>query len=159
MQSTWGRSFLRNATTRDGFTLVEIIIVVGVIGLLAVIAVPNFLKSRTQAQTNACINNLRQIDNAKEQLAMEAKLETGSSVTVSSVNTFIKGGTTLSCLAGGSYTYHNIGTNPVCNISGHVYSNGGSSDDSGSGGGSSSTTTSTTTSTIRTGPPGGKPFM
>lgn len=109
--------------TQKGFTLIEIMIVVAIIGLLAAIAVPNFVKARTQSQTNACINNLRQIDSGKEQLALEAKLSTGASVTVASVNTYIKGGTTPSCPASGSYTYGSLGTNPTCNVSGHSLAN------------------------------------
>ena len=60
-----------NNTRKSGFTLVEIMIVVAIIGLLAVIAIPNFVKARTTAQKNACINNLRQIDSAKQQWALE----------------------------------------------------------------------------------------
>ena len=54
-----------------GFTLVEIMIVVAIIGLLAAIAVPSFLKARDSARRNACINNMRQIDGAKDQYALE----------------------------------------------------------------------------------------
>jgi prepilin-type N-terminal cleavage/methylation domain-containing protein len=57
--------------TRQGFTLVEIMIVVAIIGLLAAIAVPSFLQARETARRNACINNLRQIDGAKDQYALE----------------------------------------------------------------------------------------
>ena len=62
----------------SGFTLVEIMIVVAIIGLLAAIAIPNFVKARTTAQKNACINNLRQIDGAKEQWALETKQAPGA---------------------------------------------------------------------------------
>ena len=60
-----------NTSRQSGFTLVEIMIVVAIIGLLAAIAIPNFVKARTTSQTNACINNLRQIDGAKQQWALE----------------------------------------------------------------------------------------
>jgi prepilin-type N-terminal cleavage/methylation domain-containing protein len=108
-----------NANRKSGFTLVEIMIVVAIIGLLAAIAIPNFVKARTTAQKNACINNLRQIDGAKEQMALEAKLKDGDAAVdpagVTKVEDYIKGKALPKCPADNSdYTVGNIGTAPTC---------------------------------------------
>lgn len=62
---------LSHGVASSGFTLIELMIVVAVIGVLAAISVPNYAKARERAQKSACINNLRQIDWAKQQWALE----------------------------------------------------------------------------------------
>ena len=82
----------RAMKTKGGFTLVEIMIVVAIIGLLAAIAIPNFVKARENAQLNSILNNLRIIEGAKDQWALEQKKGTGDAVTLTNLTDYIKGG-------------------------------------------------------------------
>jgi type II secretory pathway pseudopilin PulG len=75
-------------------------IVVAVIGLLAAIAVPNFVTARSTAQMNACIDNLRQIDGAIQQWALEQKRDQSASVAYGDISSYLKGA--MVCPSGGS---------------------------------------------------------
>lgn len=112
---------MKRNTRRQAFTLVEIMIVVLIIGILMAIAVPNFIQARSTSRKNSCIANLKQIDSAKEQFAMEAKLDTGATVNWADLTpTYMKAQPT--CPGGGTYTIDVVGTNPSCSLSasGHV---------------------------------------
>ena len=94
-----------NTSRKAGFTLVEIMIVVAIIGLLAAVAVPNFVKARTTSQTNACINNLRQIDGAKQQWALETKQPSTATPNSANVGAYLgRAASTagIACPSGGS---------------------------------------------------------
>jgi prepilin-type N-terminal cleavage/methylation domain-containing protein len=110
---------------KSGFTLVEIMIVVAIIGLLAAIAIPNFVRARTTAQMNACINNLRQIDGAKQQWALEHQAVSTATPGDTDVQPYMgrgSAGTLPSCPADAtkifdnSYTLGNVQTAPLCKI-------------------------------------------
>ncbi len=92
--------------------------VVGIVGLLAAIAIPSFVKARNASSQNSCINNMRQIDGAKEQWAMADDVNTGASCVTSKVNLYLRGAVTPTCHAGGAYLYHEIGEEPECTFHG-----------------------------------------
>lgn len=111
----------RNNMRNRAFTLVEIMIVVLIIGILMAIAVPNFVKARESSRKNSCIANLKQVDSAKEQWAMDNKKDAGATVAMTDLvgaTLYLKA--TPACPSSGTYTVNNIGTNPTCSVSLHV---------------------------------------
>ncbi|MDQ2659312.1 MAG: prepilin-type N-terminal cleavage/methylation domain-containing protein [Verrucomicrobiota bacterium] len=80
---------------RGGFTLVEIMIVVAIIALLAAIAVPGFLRARKRSQASRIINDLRLIDSAVDQYAIETNKPSGQAVAIKDWTNYLKAGTSL----------------------------------------------------------------
>ena len=91
---------------RGGFTLVEIMIVVAIIALLAAIAVPNFLRARKRSQATRCLEDLRIIDSAQDQYAIENNKSTGDSVNWTDVQAYLKTGSVLYS-SGGTDLFNN----------------------------------------------------
>jgi len=111
---------------KAGFTLVEIMIVVAIIGLLAGIAIPNFIKARETARKNACINNLRLIDGAIQQWALENGKNSTDTVDSTALHSYIgRGGSGYLnlkpsgtyCPSGGTYTVTTVDARPNCSKS------------------------------------------
>ena len=106
--------------TENGFTLVEIMIVVAIIGLLATIAIPSFMRARQNTQTNTCINNLRLLDWAKDQWAIEQGIPFGNAVAVADLRPYMKQGVPYCPICGTTgegdgYTLDVVGSTPQCN--------------------------------------------
>jgi prepilin-type N-terminal cleavage/methylation domain-containing protein len=102
---------------QKGFTLVEIMIVVLIIGILLAIAVPNFIKARETSRAKACVANLKQIESAKEQWAMDLKktnTDTPLPADLYGTTKYIK--TTPACPSGGTYTEASMASRPTCSI-------------------------------------------
>ncbi len=108
-------AFLRS---QRGFSLLEIMITVGVIALLAAVAVPNFIQARNAARGSTCVNNLRLIDSAKEQFAIENNLATGVATISDDVTPYLKANAFPACPSTATaYTTNPIGFYPVCALS------------------------------------------
>jgi prepilin-type N-terminal cleavage/methylation domain-containing protein len=109
---------MKNIRSREGgFTLVEIMIVVAIIGLLAAMAVPNIAQARETARRKLCVVNLKQIEGAMQRWSLDMNKDEGQAVTYSDIRNYLKG--SLACPSGGtsfedSYTITTVDAVPLC---------------------------------------------
>lgn len=119
-----GTDMKTKAGGSDGFTLVEVMIVVAILGLLTAIAIPNFARARTQTQKNICISHLREIDSIKQQWALENnRIESSDPPTADDLKSYFWREVWPACPAGGVYEPNGIGVAPTCSLGpslGHV---------------------------------------
>jgi prepilin-type N-terminal cleavage/methylation domain-containing protein len=108
--------FKKLNSPRGAFTLVEIMIVVAIIALLAAIAVPGFLRARKRSQASRILNDLRMIDAAVDQYAIETNRSTGNTVNTTDWTNYLKKGTSLyntgTSLLGSAYGQQTVDTIP-----------------------------------------------
>jgi prepilin-type N-terminal cleavage/methylation domain-containing protein len=109
---------MKNIRSRKGgFTLVEIMIVVAIIGLLASIAIPSYKQSREKAGQGVCVANLEQIEGAIQRWSLEMKKDEGQAVAYSDIRSYLQ--RSVVCPAGGtsfedSYTITTVAAAPTC---------------------------------------------
>lgn len=108
----------KSTTSKSGFTLIEIMIVILILGIIMAIAIPNMLTARSNSSARVCRENLRAISHAKERWAMENnKPASATPVWSDIVPTYLKGQMPV-CPENGTYSIGDLGTDPTCSKGG-----------------------------------------
>jgi prepilin-type N-terminal cleavage/methylation domain-containing protein len=104
---------------KRGFTLVEIMMVIGIIGIILAMAIPSFINARKSGRQKVCLTNLKQIEQAKDQWAMELRRPNGAVVTAADLcPNYVRTATLPVCPGGGTYTVNVVGTIASCSVHG-----------------------------------------
>lgn len=114
-------SKIASSRRKGGFTLIEIMIVVLIIGILLAIAIPNFVRAREVSRAKSCVSNLKQIQSAKEQWAMDTKADSAGvpgEADLYGGDLYIK--VEPLCPSSGTYTIGSVADDPTCDYAGTV---------------------------------------
>jgi hypothetical protein len=98
----------------------KVIIIAAIAAVLVGISLPSFIRARSTSATNACVNNLRQINGAKQSWALENRKTTNGTPAWADISPFLRPG--LACPGGGVYTFGRVGEVPRCSIGGPSHS-------------------------------------
>ena len=114
-------SQLIGRSAKAGWTLLEIMIVVAIIGFLAAIMIPNFIRARSNSNEKTCLNNLRQIDACAQMWAAENNKRSSDPYTLDDIKGYLRLNRIPECPSGGQYgPDFTVGTAPTCNVAGHL---------------------------------------
>jgi type II secretory pathway pseudopilin PulG len=111
-------TFQRTSHSTAGLTFLEIMVVLGLLAMIAALAIPNLLRSRDRAQQQACVENLRQIEGAKQQWGAEQKKSSDDVPTEAELTPYFKD--PARCPGGGAYTYNSLASRVTCSVPGHT---------------------------------------
>jgi prepilin-type N-terminal cleavage/methylation domain-containing protein len=106
-----------------GFTLVEIMIVVAIVGLLCAMALPSFVNAREQSRMRTCVNNLRQVNGAKDQWALEKGKATGDPCVIGDIMPYLRVHEPKCPVGNTAYAVNSIGISAECNSTAKVAHN------------------------------------
>jgi prepilin-type N-terminal cleavage/methylation domain-containing protein len=106
-----------------GFTLLELITAITIMALLAMIAFPTYVHARANSERTACLNNLRQIDEAKQEWGLENNQPGGATPGASDLAPYLRNHLLPSCPSAGVYTIGSLSVSPACNIARHAAAN------------------------------------
>ncbi len=120
----WQKSIRLKSLAAGAFTLVEIMVVVGILGLLLALTIPYYVQQRATAQSKSCINNLLKIDDAASQFALEHGKRTDDAIDFpADLTPYLRLNSTSeipACPAGGGYTINLVGSHPICSLGSSV---------------------------------------